>query len=83
MGGAIFAMPRVKARAILTAWADATPKSFSNCYAARDSLKLNLRPTFPNPPGLRFLSCTPKDYVIGFGGVRVPMRPLSGLPGFE
>src|SRR6266567_7116333 len=51
MGGAILAIPCVKAKAMQT-WADATPKSFSNCYAARDSLnRIHVR-CFPIHPGL-------------------------------
>ena len=38
---------------------------------------------FPIHQGCCVLSRTPKDYVIGSGGARVPIRPLSGLPGLE
>ena len=78
----ILATPRVKARAMQT-WADSTPKNFSNCYAARDSLNRTHVRCFPIHRGCCVSSPTPKDCVIGSGGVRVPMRPLSGPPGLE
>src|ERR1700722_15763103 len=69
MGGAILAIPRVKARAMQT-WADATPKSFSNCYTAGDSLNRTHVRCFPIHRGCCVSSPTPKDCVIGSGGVR-------------
>src|SRR5271156_1563158 len=50
MGGAILAIPRVKARAMPT-WADATPKSFE-LLRGKGFAQPNPRPMFPNPPGL-------------------------------
>ena len=81
-GWRYFGYARVKARAMQT-WADATPKSFSNCYAARDSLSRTHVRCFLIHRGCCVSSPTPKDCVIGSGGVRVPMRPLSGPPGLE
>ena len=58
-------------------------KEFFELLHGRGFAQPNPRPMFPNPPGLFVSSPTPKDCVIGSGGVRVPMRPLSGPPGLE
>ena len=80
--GAILAKSRVKARTMQT-WADATPKSFSNCYAARDSLNRTHIRCFQVHQGCCVSSGTLKDCVIGSAGVRVPMRSLSGPLGLD
>ncbi len=72
MGGAILAIPRVKAKS----GADMGrrhAKEFSNCYAATDSLNRTHVRCFPIHRGCCVLEpLLPKDCVIGSGGVRVP-----------